>query len=706
VDDSKRGLNLAGTTVVNIKNEVVSLAGAIENQLLPKVRSLASEFQKIEQSAKGISGFGGGTSGGPNKIATSGAEGTGGGAGGGGTNRVADSGAAGGGNLLGRTSVALGGAYATMNLAASAMPSAATAVRQDLLNTQAAFYGFGGQAGSLAARSANVRQLQYAMAQRGIFTSPQDAANAMAAAQAAGLSGATNLNQVMQSAAITSAFTPGLGAQGAIGVEAGIQTPTTVNMLRTLGINVRGPNGEMMSVPQLVDKIWNLLTNNGKTSLSQKELQIGLMPGNGAYSLLQQLFNGDPSVIIPIQNMLLAKAAMGGKPAADISKGDLKNLGLTTATVNAMSQQTAAQTNLLNTTASATAAGYGLSADLGTALNNFAAAAGPLTQAIGALTGGYTGVMGLGNGAVGSVVKGGLGVAAGNALTSIGKKVLPKLLDLLPLLALEKGGPAEAKSPYIVGEKGPELFVPTTDGVVVPNSALKNSPFRQAGGSVSAGGMSISNPTDWATALLTGLGARPTQQAVNDLLFWYGKEGGNWHNTATFNPLNTSYTLPGSVNYNTGKAGSGVQAYSSWAQGLQATIGTLTGKDAASRGYSPIVSALTSGGVSTDAFFKLMQASSWDAGHYKGGASSSYPAASANSALSDVSVTTDYTSKIQDLIARSSGAAGLSSAGTSNTYNHGPLTINISGGGDVKKITDALKKILSDNNLIAQLGAK
>ena len=39
---------------------------------------------------------------------------------------------------------------------------------------------------------------------------------------------------------------------------------------------------------------------------------------------------------------------------------------------------------------------------------------------------------------------------------------------------LATGGPAKAGQPYIVGEKGPELFVPKTSGTVVPNDAMKN----------------------------------------------------------------------------------------------------------------------------------------------------------------------------------------------------------------------------------------
>ena len=34
------------------------------------------------------------------------------------------------------------------------------------------------------------------------------------------------------------------------------------------------------------------------------------------------------------------------------------------------------------------------------------------------------------------------------------------------------GGPVKGGSPYIVGEKGPELFVPGSSGSIVPNDAM------------------------------------------------------------------------------------------------------------------------------------------------------------------------------------------------------------------------------------------
>ncbi len=43
------------------------------------------------------------------------------------------------------------------------------------------------------------------------------------------------------------------------------------------------------------------------------------------------------------------------------------------------------------------------------------------------------------------------------------------LNDLNPLHYLASGGPASANMPYIVGEQGPELFVPSASGTVIPN---------------------------------------------------------------------------------------------------------------------------------------------------------------------------------------------------------------------------------------------
>jgi len=58
--------------------------------------------------------------------------------------------------------------------------------------------------------------------------------------------------------------------------------------------------------------------------------------------------------------------------------------------------------------------------------------------------------------------------AIGTALNAI----FPGSTTLMKIFGREKGGPVEGNQPYIVGEKGPELFVPKSAGSVIPNNKL------------------------------------------------------------------------------------------------------------------------------------------------------------------------------------------------------------------------------------------
>jgi len=107
---------------------------------------------------------------------------------------------------------------------------------------------------------------------------------------------------------------------------------------------------------------------------------------------------------------------------------------------------------------------------------------------------------------------------------------------------------------------------------------------------------SIANYQDWSVALLKALGAPQTAANITSLNNWYGKEGGNWGNTAKYNPFNCGLQLPGSVNYATGAPGSGVQAYTSWQQGLQAYVDIFTTTPPQTTNwYGPILKALMAG---------------------------------------------------------------------------------------------------------------
>jgi hypothetical protein len=94
-------------------------------------------------------------------------------------------------------------------------------------------------------------------------------------------------------------------------------------------------------------------------------------------------------------------------------------------------------------------------------------------------------------------------------------------------------------------------------------------------------------PTTFAKALLSALGAPATSANVASLTAWEAREGGNFNNTAKYNPINTERVEPGSTDY---KPGGAVQAYTSWSQGLQATVATLQQSQ-----YVAIVTALKAG---------------------------------------------------------------------------------------------------------------
>lgn len=115
----------------------------------------------------------------------------------------------------------------------------------------------------------------------------------------------------------------------------------------------------------------------------------------------------------------------------------------------------------------------------------------------------------------------------------------------------------------------------------------------------------IKNETDFAHSLLQALGAPETAANIQSLVNWEKREGGQWHNSAHFNPLNTTQSAPGA----TGMNSVGVKAYTSWEQGIKATVDTLhNGK------YNDLVAALKSGkGLSHGSYKGL---STWSGGGY------------------------------------------------------------------------------------------
>ena len=115
----------------------------------------------------------------------------------------------------------------------------------------------------------------------------------------------------------------------------------------------------------------------------------------------------------------------------------------------------------------------------------------------------------------------------------------------------------------------------------------------------------ISNPTQFAQAVLKALGDPDSSANEQSIVDWEKREGGNWNNTAKYNPLNTTESEPGDSSMNS----DGVKAYTSWGQGVQATVSTLQNGD-----YSDLLSALKSGGGLANGSYKGL--STWSGGAY------------------------------------------------------------------------------------------
>ena len=69
----------------------------------------------------------------------------------------------------------------------------------------------------------------------------------------------------------------------------------------------------------------------------------------------------------------------------------------------------------------------------------------------------------------------------------LAKAMVQKFISgpIMAMFGLASGGPANAGQPYIIGEEGPEVFVPKTNGTVLPNSVLQGG---GTGGGMGMGG--------------------------------------------------------------------------------------------------------------------------------------------------------------------------------------------------------------------------
>jgi murein DD-endopeptidase MepM/ murein hydrolase activator NlpD len=139
-----------------------------------------------------------------------------------------------------------------------------------------------------------------------------------------------------------------------------------------------------------------------------------------------------------------------------------------------------------------------------------------------------------------------------------------------------------------------------------PQPVPTGTPVSTSSGSSQASSGSLGTRQGFAVALLNALGAPVTSQNLLAIESWEVAEGGGFGGLTAFNPLNTTLALPGSRTVTR----VGVQAYTSAAQGFQATVDTLReGR------YSGIVGALRAGN-SARAVEQAVAASPWGTGPF------------------------------------------------------------------------------------------
>ena len=532
----------------------------------------------------------------------------------------------------------------------------------------------------------------------GTATSKFDAAQAYGVARQSGLAGAQNMSQLAMGAAQMSNTDPNMGIAGGMALQASMQRGRNVNFMRGIGIRIRDENGNMKPLPEIIKSLWQKICKDyaaaygsGKKP-SLKEMQIGLQPGFSMDSLISQASGGDEMLKQALANGLIAEAKTGG--TFDFSKKSSESLGFTTAAISSYSQRQAEAARGLGQTAASAAAGF-------TQGNRIDAFFGGVTNVIDKFTGvlkviaGWKGI----SETVGSGANGMAGVAGSSAVAAVtGSKA--------------SGGPVDAKVPYLVGEAGPEMFVPKSDGVIVPNHVIA----RKKGGSVKAGGASLSDkssPDDFARALLNALHAPVNQDSIDALRTWERFEGGHFKNSAHYNPLNTTWKETGSTNFNDLGGGMGVQSYKSWAQGIDATVKTLQGKNSESAGYAAIIKALQ-GGKDKDTILAAINASKWTGhpGSYAfGGSGSEYnpggmykgAGGGATGGKNDVTASGGTVwGAIQDSFKNVKRAEAVTQQ-QSHTYNYGGVNIKVDGG-NPDQIMAALQRGFAQDAALGKLG--
>lgn len=305
------------------------------------------------------------------------------------------------------------------------------------------------------------------MAASATITDPMEIARGSAVAQAAGVGmGLPNYLNIMNGIGTMSSLTPGVGFEKSAAAYGALQAPRSVNMLRSIGIQIRDPmTGQMKNFKQIANDVWDKLNREklGTESITVEDLDTGFMPGGSLDSMLNNFFGGDEFLKAQVKTALYARARGVSK---SYKKEELKQAGITTEAILSFSDRQKKAMEGISQTSRAGAGAFTVGNQAAEAMQSAANAMDRLTGVLsfGAFGKGLLNTIG--------------GAANGTPATLFGM-----LLSSLGIGAKADGGEVGGNKPYIVGEEGPELFLPKTDGVIIPNHLL-NTDNRHAGGGV------------------------------------------------------------------------------------------------------------------------------------------------------------------------------------------------------------------------------
>jgi len=356
------------------------------------------------------------------------------------------------GNLVGKLAKGLTG----YGIVSSFLPGTDETVQTDLLMKRIAF--FMGQSGGQVAGGSG--SLANTLANKGTVTSSLDSLNALAAAQSMGLT--SGGKKFMEGVANVSNLVPGMGVEGAMRATGAMQQASSVNMLRGIGIQIRNSDGTLAAPDKVIDDVWTKICNDykqaygsarngGKPTLN--EVQIALQPGNSLDSMLNQYFGGDPMLKNMVMNGLLYRAQSGGGTLA----GGVDTSMTSTSAITSLSTKYADTTTMLTANAPTGATGF-------TSANKL------ISELISSIGSGLAATLLPIKTFMDTLLS-----SAGGAPT----EAISALAGLFPGKAT--GGPVQGSTAYLVGERGPELFVPGVSGTIIPNDQIQPNQNKNSG---------------------------------------------------------------------------------------------------------------------------------------------------------------------------------------------------------------------------------